>query len=80
MSAELAAAGCLLTANEAAEYLRVSPKTLEGWRTRGGGPRFIQLRTRAIRYRIDDLNVFIAQGVRISTSDPGSSAIQPGSR
>jgi hypothetical protein len=80
MSAELATTGHLLSVGEAADYLRVSPKTLETWRARGGGPHFIQLRTRAIRYRVDDLNAFIAQGVRLSTSDPGSSAIQPRSR
>lgn len=59
----------LLTASEAANHLQVSPKTLETWRSRGGGPNFIQLRNRAIRYRIADLDAFIEQGVRRSTSD-----------
>ena len=61
----------LLTAEEAAQYLSVSPKSLETWRTRGGGPRFVRLRSRAIRYRLNDLTEFVEQGVRASTSDPG---------
>lgn len=61
----------LLTEADAADYLKVSPKTLESWRTRGGGPQFVRLRGRAIRYRFNDLAAFIESGLRASTSDTG---------
>ena len=67
----------LLTAEEAAQYLSVSPKSLETWRTRGGGPRFVRLRSRAIRYRLNDLTEFVEQGIRASTSDPVRRSQQP---
>ena len=34
---------------EAAEYLGLSPRTLQAWRTRGGGPPFCKI-GRAVRY------------------------------
>ncbi|WBT37821.1 helix-turn-helix transcriptional regulator [Hyphomicrobium sp. DMF-1] len=37
------AGGHLLTTSEAARYLRLSPRTLEGFRVRGSGPRFMKL-------------------------------------
>ena len=33
----------LLTTSEAAEHLGTSPRTLEDWRTRGGGPVYLKL-------------------------------------
>lgn len=70
----------LLTADEAAQYLSISPKSLEAWRTRGGGPRFVRLRSRAIRYRLNDLVEFVEQGLRASTSDPGPAIEQAAPR
>jgi hypothetical protein len=51
----------LMTEVEAAEYLRLSPKTLSRWRWRGGrGPDFLRLGS-AVRYTIDALDAFVAQ-------------------
>lgn len=42
--------GLLLPA-EAAQYLRLSPRTLEKLRTKGGGPRFARLGRRVLYFR-----------------------------
>ena len=52
----------LLKPKEAAAYLKVQPGTLKTWRWSGKGPRFIRLGNRStIRYRLEDLEVFIHQ-------------------
>ncbi|HKH47657.1 MAG TPA: helix-turn-helix domain-containing protein [Thermoanaerobaculia bacterium] len=64
----------LLTEGEAAEYLRLTPRALQAWRYQGKGPRFVRISRRAIRYRRDDLERFIEENLRASTSDPGGNA------
>lgn len=39
----------------AAEYLGISFRTLQGYRTKGGGPEFIKIGKKAVRYKIQDL-------------------------
>jgi excisionase family DNA binding protein len=60
----------LLTTHEAASYLRLSPRTLENWRVRGGGPRFHKFGDRVL-YAQDDLEQWQTARERTSTSDPG---------
>lgn len=55
---------------EAAEYLGLSPATLETLRTRGGGPPFVKLGRRVV-YRQEDLKAWLARRLRRSTSDQG---------
>ncbi|MFZ2291196.1 helix-turn-helix transcriptional regulator [Corynebacterium casei] len=43
---------------EAAEFLQVSPRTLEGWRRRGEGPRYSRLGT-VVVYTVGDLQAFV---------------------
>ena len=57
----------LLNTPEAAEYLDLQPCTLETWRSRGGGPKFLKL-GRAVRYRLTDLDDFIESRLRDNTS------------
>ncbi len=64
----------LLTTTEAAEYLGVTPRCAEAWRVRGGGPPFIKISARAVRYRLSDLNRWIEERLRTSTSDDGAAA------
>ena len=66
----------LLDEREAAARLKVALRTVQGWRTRGGGPPFLRLgRGRgAIRYRPEDLEAYLAGRVRTSTSDDGQGA------
>ena len=47
----------LLNESEAAEFLGVSRKTLQGWRYRGLEPRFRKLHG-AVRYALEDLIEF----------------------
>jgi hypothetical protein len=56
---------------EAANYLNVAASTLEAWRCRGGGPEFILLSGRAVRYSDEALDAFISARVRKNTSDTG---------
>jgi excisionase family DNA binding protein len=53
-----------LTTKEAARIVNCSHRTLEGMRSRGGGPRFATLENGRIRYRKQDLIEWIEQGLR----------------
>ena len=66
----------LLTEQEAATLLRVTVKAVQGWRYRGGGPRFVKV-GRCVRYRLEDLQAFVLAALRSSTSDPGPPAPPP---
>lgn len=61
----------LMNENEAAELLGFSVRTLQTWRFRGGGPQFIRVSSRCIRYRREDLEAWIEERTRRTTSDPG---------
>jgi predicted site-specific integrase-resolvase len=59
---------------EAAELLLVSADTLARWRRNGTGPRFLKFgrgRTAVIRYRQQDIEDFVQDSLRCSTSDLG---------
>ena len=58
----------LLTESEAAEFLRLKPKTLSRWRWAGTGPRFLKVGG-AVRYELAALEGFIEESRRNSTSD-----------
>ncbi|MFC3396374.1 MULTISPECIES: helix-turn-helix domain-containing protein [Enterobacterales] len=58
-----------LTNDEAAEYLRLSPRTLEKQRVIGGGPRFRKF-GRRVMYAVSDLDIWANQHSFETTSDP----------
>ncbi|MCP5113512.1 MAG: helix-turn-helix domain-containing protein [bacterium] len=62
-----------LDTQEAAEYLRIRPATLDRWRSVGGGPAFIKLGGRVV-YAQADLDAFAEAGRRTSTADKGAGA------
>jgi len=64
----------LLTTTEAATYLGVSKAFLERDRWAGARIPFIKVGTRAVRYRLADLDAFLDLQVRQSTSDNGRAA------
>ena len=67
----------LLVTTEAAFLLGLSHRTLEALRLRGGGPPFVVVTPKAIRYRRCDIDAFIEARRRTSTSDPGPVADTP---
>ena len=60
-----------MTRPEAAEYLRLSDKTLARWAWAGKGPVFRKIGG-AVRYDLSDLEAFITAARRQSTSDDGT--------
>ena len=60
-----------LDTRAAANYLNLKPATLEAWRTRGGGPRYVRLGT-AIRYRLSDIEAYVEARTEASTSQRGA--------
>jgi len=59
-----------LTNDEAAAFLRLSPRTLEKQRVIGGGPRFRKFGRRVL-YAIADLEAWAESRTFEMTSDPG---------
>ena len=67
----LASRAVLLAPDQAANLLGVTPRVLERWRASGDGPQFARLSRKAIRYRVEDLETFVASSLRTSTA-PGA--------
>ena len=61
----------LLTTREAALCLGVSEAFLERYRWAGAKVPFIKIGSRAVRYRLQDLERYIESCIRKSTSDTG---------
>jgi predicted DNA-binding transcriptional regulator AlpA len=61
----------LLKTLEAASYLGLSKAFLERDRWAGAKVPFIKISTRAVRYRLEDLEKYIESRIRKSTSDAG---------
>lgn len=61
----------LIDEQRAANFLSISARTLRNWRTRGGGPKFVKVSARCIRYRMQDLLDWAEKKTRRSTSDLG---------
>ena len=58
----------LMTEHEAARRLTVSVKTLQAWRVRGGGPRFVKV-GRLVRYTEAAIEEFIRLHTLSSTAE-----------
>lgn len=56
-----------LDSDQAAEYLGLKRSTLEAWRCRGGGPKFVKM-GRLVKYRFIDLENFVECQMRDHTS------------
>jgi predicted DNA-binding transcriptional regulator AlpA len=65
----IASVGILNTA-AAAEYIGLSKSTLEKARIYGGGPPFVRVTSRAVRYRMQDLEAWMLERLVSSTSAP----------
>lgn len=51
-----------MTTDEAAAYVRLSVRTLEGMRAKGGGPAYHRQGARTVFYHRDDLDAWRRQG------------------
>ena len=49
----------LITERDAADFLGYTMRALQNWRVRGGGPTYVKVSTRSIRYRRRDLNDWV---------------------
>lgn len=67
----------LLFQAEVAYLAAVSTRTLEAFRLHGGGPPYIVIGKRAVRYRRGDVIAWLDARRRRSTSDPGSGTGEP---
>jgi hypothetical protein len=59
----------LIGEHEAADFLGYSSRALQNWRLRGGGPRFVCVSRRSIRYRRRDLIEWAEGRLHSSTSE-----------
>jgi hypothetical protein len=66
----------LLNTRQAAAHCNLSPRTLEKLRVKGGGPHFLRLGG-AVRYQLEDLDLWIASSRRRTTSDQPPTAATP---
>ncbi|NJL26452.1 MAG: helix-turn-helix domain-containing protein [Thermoanaerobaculia bacterium] len=62
----------LWSTRKAAIFLGFSPRTLEKWRGTGEGPAYCVVSSRCVRYRLQDLEAWVANRLRRSTCDPGN--------
>jgi predicted DNA-binding transcriptional regulator AlpA len=60
-----------LTENQAADFLGISVRTLQAWRVRGGGPRYVKI-GRSVRYQRRELTAFQKVHTIGSTSESGA--------
>jgi predicted DNA-binding transcriptional regulator AlpA len=64
----------LLNEREAAAFLGYTIRALQNWRLRGGGPTYVKVSERSIRYRRRELTAWVEERLRTRTSDPGPGA------
>ncbi|MCR9219112.1 MAG: helix-turn-helix domain-containing protein [Alphaproteobacteria bacterium] len=60
----------LIPEREAADFLGYTVRALQNWRVRGGGPRFVKVSSRSIRYRRRDLIAWVDLKTVEHTSQP----------
>ncbi len=64
----------LINEREGGRFLGLTDRTMQSYRHRGGGPCYVVISSRCIRYRRIDLKAWADSRIRTSTSDPGQAA------
>ncbi len=64
----------LIPETEASDFLDLTPRSMQAMRQRGGGPRFIRISARCVRYTRTLLKTWADSRLRSSTSDSGQAA------
>ena len=59
----------LINENEAATFIGYTIRALQGWRVKGGGPMFVRVSGRSIRYRRRDLIEWAEERLKRTTSE-----------
>ncbi len=59
----------LINEKEAADFVGYTTRCLQNWRVVGGGPKFVRISSRAIRYRRRDVVDWAESRLRSSTSE-----------
>ena len=59
----------LLRESEAAAFLGFTPRALQAWRHQGGGPPFVRVSSRAIRYRRRELIEWASKRLKKPTTN-----------
>ena len=62
----------LIGEKKAAHFLGLSVRSMQGFRYRGGGPSFVRISSRCVRYRRADLRTWVEQRLRANTSETES--------
>ena len=62
---------CLIKETEAAIFLGYTVRALQNWRVRGGGPKFVKVSSRSVRYRRRDLMSWTEEKLVRNTSEHG---------
>ena len=64
----------LINEKAAGDFLGLSDRLMQKMRQTGGGPRYVHISSRCLRYRRIDLKSWADSRMRSSTSDPGQAA------
>ncbi len=72
--ADLAYWNALIDEKVAGDFLDLTARTMQAMRQRGGGPPFVLISSRCVRYTRCRLKIWSDERVRVSTSDPGQGA------
>ncbi len=65
----------LIDEEAAATFLDLSVRSMQGYRYKGGGPRFVRLSSRCVRYRRIDGREYVEARLCSSTSDQSMEAV-----
>ena len=64
----------LIPETEAADFLDLTPRSMQSMRQRGDGPPFFRLSARCVKYSRYKCKAWYDARIRSSTSDPGKAA------
>ena len=64
----------LIREDEAAKFCDLTVRTMQALRQRGGGPKFVRLSSRCLRYRRCDLRAWANERLRTSTAEADAAA------
>ena len=72
----------LLDERAAAAALGMTPRAMQEWRRSGGGPQYVRISSRCIRYRPEDLREWAAERLRTTpsrlvTAEPRNDELEP---